>query len=241
MNNIQSGEGTETHDKLLLWDVDATLLSTDGIGGEVMRAAMGKVFGAAAPRERTFYSGKTDRQIIHETFPDVTHDMLVRQLYAFSTVYIAEFQQRWDEFCARSYTLPGVRALLQYFHPRVLQAPLTGNIAPIARLKLEVLDLLPYLNLDVGAYGDDHHERTQLVPIASERAARLTGRTFQGADIVVIGDTPYDILCGRLNGARTVAVATGPYSLEELQAHQPDALLPNLSDFEAARTAIVGE
>lgn len=226
--------------KLLLWDVDATILTTDGIGGQVMRAAMAQVFGLIEQKERTFYSGKTDRRIIHETFPDVTPDALTEQLAAFSTAYVAAFQQRYAELHARTRAMPGVIPLIHHFHTTVLQAPLTGNIAPIARLKLDLLGLLPYLCLEAGAYGDDDADRVQLVPIAAQRASRLFGHSLRGCDIVVIGDTPHDIRCGQRNGTRTVAVATGPYSLDELRAYQPDALLPDLSDFEAAVAAILG-
>ncbi len=226
--------------KLLLWDVDATILSTGGIGGEVMRAAMARIFGPVASQERTFYSGKTDRQIIHDTFPAITPAALAEQIARFSEAYVAEFQRRHAELAENSYAMPGVVDLITHFHDRVIQAPLTGNIAPIARLKLELLELLPYFTIAAGAYGDDHEDRAQLVPIAAERASALTGSPIRGCDIIVIGDTPHDIRCGKLSGARTVAVATGPYSLDELRAHQPDALLQDMSDFEAARAAILG-
>jgi phosphoglycolate phosphatase-like HAD superfamily hydrolase len=231
--------------KLILWDVDATLLSTDGIGGEVMRTAMAQVFGPATHRERTFYSGKTDRQIIHETFPDLTPAALLEKLEVFSATYVAAFQQRHDELRARTHAMPGVVNLIRHFHEQhqghVLQAPLTGNIAPIARLKLDLLGLLPYLDHGAGAYGDDHEDRVQLVPIAAGRASNITGRPIRGCDIVVVGDTPHDIRCGRRNGTRTVAVATGPYSVDDLRAHQPDAVLADMSDFEAARAAVLGQ
>lgn len=226
--------------KLLLWDVDATILTTDGIGGEVMRTAMGQVFGEIVPQERTFYSGKTDRQIIHDTFPALKPAQLLAELATFSEVYVAAFQQRQIELQARTRAMPGVVALIQQLHGQVLQAPLTGNIAPIARLKLDLLGLLPYLDVSVGAYGDDHEDRSQLVPIAAQRASALLGHALRGCDIVVIGDTPHDIRCGQRNGTRTVAVATGPYSVEQLAAYEPDALLPDLSDFAAALAAILG-
>lgn len=95
------------------------------------------------------------------------------------------------------------------------------------------------MHFDVGAYGNDHYDRPQLVAIAAGRAERSFGLSFNGQDIVVIGDTPHDIRCGKLNGTRTVAVATGPYSLQELQREQPDALLPDLENLDAAVAAIL--
>jgi phosphoglycolate phosphatase-like HAD superfamily hydrolase len=226
--------------ELILWDVDATLLSTDGISGEVMRSAMAQVFGPAGQRERTFYSGKTDRQIIHDTFPDITPAALAEKLHTFSATYEAEFQRRHAELVARTTAMPGVIDVIKHLHGRLVQAPLTGNIAPIARRKLDLIGLLPYLEVSAGGYGDDHEDRVQLLPIAAQRAAHLVGRPFRGCNIIIVGDTPHDIRCGKLNGARTVAVATGPYSLEALRAHEPDALLPDMSDFDAALAALFG-
>ncbi len=225
--------------KLLLWDIDGTLIHTGGISGEVMRAAMGQVFGSVVRHERTFYSGKTDWQIIQETFPDLAPTLLVEQLPVFMQTYVAEFQRRQADVVARGGTMPGTLPLLTHLYEYAIQAPLTGNIAPIARLKLDWLGLGAYMHFEVGAYGNDHYDRPELVAIAAERATRLAGRPFRGRDIVVIGDTPYDIRCGKLNGTRTVAVATGPYSMQDLQAEQPDALLPDLNNLDAALTAIL--
>ncbi len=227
-------------DKLILWDVDGTLLNTGGLSGESMRAAMTSMFGPSPRRERTFYSGKTDSQIILDTYPDMTPAAVVEHLPTFAVTYVAEMHRRRDDLVARGRIFPGVLPALEALHGRVVQAPLTGNIAPAARLKLEWLGLLPYMHTDVGAYGDDHHERHRLVPIAAERASLHYGRSFGGRDIVIVGDTPHDIHCGKHNHTRTVAVATGPYSVEELATHQPDALLADLSDLDATLAAILG-
>lgn len=226
---------------LVLWDVDGTLLYTGGVAAEAMRTAMGQILGPVTPPgERSFYAGKTDWQIIHETFPHLPPTAIGEQLAVFSAAYVAELQRRQAEMIARGQVLPGAQAVLAALHERARQAPLTGNIAPIARLKLESLGLLPYLNLEVGAYGDDHYDRPCLVPIAAERAGRVFGRPFAGTEIVIVGDTPNDIICGKKNGTRTVAVATGPFSVDDLRAHQPDAVLPDLRDLDAALAAIIG-
>ncbi|NJP06204.1 MAG: HAD hydrolase-like protein [Chloroflexaceae bacterium] len=226
--------------KLILWDIDGTLLHTGGLAGEGMRAAMNQTFGYAPRRERTFYSGKTDRQIIHETFPELQESELLERLPAFKALYVQEMEQRRESIIADGRVMPGVLALLEHFHGQVVQAPLTGNIAPVARLKLEWLGLLAYLNTDVGAYGDDHHERARLVPIAMERASRYYRHTFAPHDVIIVGDTPHDIRCGASHDVRTVAVATGPYSIDDLEQHHPDAVLADLSDFAAARAALLG-
>lgn len=227
-------------DKLILWDVDGTLLSTDGIAAEAMRIAIRTVVGPTVAMARTAYAGKTDWQIIRESFPSLDPAEIAERLHEFSAAYLAGLEAQRAELLARSRVFVGVPALLEALQALARQAPLTGNIAAAARIKLECTSLLPLLDLEAGAYGDDHHHRPELVPIAARRAAARYGRSFSERSIVVVGDTPHDITCGQLNGARTVAVATGPYSIEELQACAPDAILPDFSDTDAAIAAILG-
>ncbi len=226
--------------RLILWDVDGTLLTTGGVSAEAMRVAMGMVLGPVSERQRHSYAGKTDWQIINETFPQLDPESVVGRLREFSDTYVAELRRRHDDLLARARLLPGVVDALLALHEQVIQAPLTGNIAAVARIKIEALGLERYLNLEVGAYGDDHYERARLVQFAAERAAAHYGRSFSGENIIVVGDTPSDVRCGKAHGARTVAVATGPFSVDDLAAHQPDALLPDLSDTAALLRAIAG-
>jgi phosphoglycolate phosphatase-like HAD superfamily hydrolase len=205
-----------------------------------MRTAMAAVFGPLAPQARTFYSGKTDRQIMLDTFPDLTPDAVVARLDTFRAAYIAAFEERHADFVARTRAMPGVLDVIHSLDGTIMQAPLTGNIAAIAERKLNLLGLLPYLNTDAGAYGDDHHDRAALPPIAADRAARILGQPIAGHEIIIVGDTPHDIRCGKAHGARTVAVATGPYSLDDLRAHEPDALLADFGDVAAGRAAVLG-
>jgi phosphoglycolate phosphatase-like HAD superfamily hydrolase len=225
---------------LILWDLDGTLLTTDGIAAEAMRAAMREVVGPSAPMARTAYAGKTDWQIIRESLPTLAPELISARLHEFTAAYLGRLEQQRADLVARSRLFPGVVAALQELRGRARQAPLTGNIAAVARIKLESVGLLPLLDLEAGAYGDDHHHRPELVPIAAARAAAYYGQPFTGRQIVIVGDTPNDITCGRLNGTRTVAVATGPYSEAELQEHGPDATLPDLSDTAAVVAAILG-
>jgi phosphoglycolate phosphatase len=227
-------------ERLILWDVDGTLLSTDGIAAEEMRAAMRAVVGPSAPMARTAYAGKTDWQIIRESLPALAPEAIDERLHEFIDSYLGRLTLRRDELRARSRLFPGVPAALEALAATARQAPLTGNIAAVARLKLECVGLLQMLDVEAGAYGDDHHHRPELVPVAAARAAARYGRPFRGSQIVVVGDTPFDIACGKANGARTVAVATGPFSLEELQRHEPDALLPDLADTERVVAAVLG-
>ena len=227
-------------EKLILWDIDGTLIYSGGVAGEAMRAAMERVYGRATSTERHAYAGKTDQQIILETFAERAHADLLPLLEQFTATYMAELESRRDEFVARGYVLEGVVAALERLSGApVIQSLLTGNLRPVARFKLDLLGLTRYFDFDAGAYGSDHHVRANLVPIAAERAAQRYGRRFAGRDIVVIGDTPNDIDCGRAAGARTIAVASGPFAVDDLQAHGADVALESLVDTEAVIAAIL--
>jgi phosphoglycolate phosphatase len=225
--------------KFVLWDLDGTLLDTGGISGKAMRAAMERVFGPVPQKDRRFFSGKTDWQIIHDSFPDMDRAVIAERLPAFKQAYLDELQQRRTEMLACSKVLPGVMKVLKRLKDEAVMAPLTGNVTPVAHMKLDMLGLLVHLNPDIGAYGDDSCERRELVPIAIERANRQYDHQFTGQQVVIVGDTPNDVACGRASGARTVIVATGPYGVDELQPHEPDALFPNLRDLEAVVAAIL--
>jgi phosphoglycolate phosphatase len=227
--------------KLILWDIDGTLLYSGGVAGEAMRAAMGRVYGGVSTEARHSYAGKTDRQIILETFAERSHDDLTSTLDLFTSTYIEELTGRRDDFLARCRVLDGVLPVLEFLATAgVVQSLLTGNLQPIAKIKLDLMGLSRFLDLDTGAYGSDHHRRTELVPIAAARAAQRYGRAFVGTDVVVIGDTPHDIDCGRAGGARTIAVATGPFLADALRAHGADIVFENLADTDAVIAAILG-
>jgi phosphoglycolate phosphatase len=227
--------------KLILWDIDGTLIYSGGVAGEAMRASMQRVYGSVSTEARLSYAGKTDRQIILETFADREHDELIGTIDHFTATYIEELTGRRADFLARCRVLEGVLPALERLAAAdVIQSVLTGNLQPIAKIKLDLMDLSRFLDLDIGAYGSDHHRRTELVPIAAARAAQRYGRAFAGADVVVIGDTPHDIDCGRAGGARTIAVATGPFSADALRAHGADIVLEDLTDTDAAVAAILG-
>ena len=123
---------------------------------------------------------------------------------------------------------------------RVHQSLLTGNYEAAARLKLGSVNLDRHLDFEVGAFGSDHRDRLQLVPVALEKYRRLRAPDLTVDDVVVVGDTPRDIACARAGGARAVAVATGQFSAEVLAEHAPDALLTSLGDTVAAVRAILG-
>jgi phosphoglycolate phosphatase len=125
---------------------------------------------------------------------------------------------------------------------RVHQSVLTGNVRSVAEVKLAALGLREWLDLCIGAYGDDHEDRTELVQVARRRAAAVHGRSaaaFDGTETVVIGDTPLDISAALAAGARAVGVATGSHSADELAMAGADAVLPDLTDTAAVLRALL--
>ncbi|RRR74496.1 MAG: HAD family hydrolase [Candidatus Viridilinea halotolerans] len=225
---------------LILWDIDGTILSSDGVAAAAMRDAMREVLSPTTPLAHTSYAGKTDWRIVRESLPLLAAEVIHARLHDFAAAYAQRLTAQRDELVRRSRLFPGVRAAMEALRPYGYQAPLTGNIAAVARLKLECVGLLEHLDVAVGAYGDDHHERPALVPLAAARAAQRYGQPFSGQQLVIIGDTPHDIACGQAHGARTIAVATGPYSRAALAEHRPDALLDDLSDTAAVVAAVAG-
>lgn len=229
-------------DKLILWDIDGTLIHGGGVSGQALRLAMERVYGPLAATDWIAYAGKTDQQIIFETFTDRQQQDLLGALPHFTELYLAELEASRDEMRRRGRVLDGVVAALEHLAAReVVQTVLTGNFKPSASLKLEVFDLARYFDLEAGAYGSDHHLRDNLVPIAVARAEQRYGRRFAGHEVVVIGDTPRDIACGRAGGARTIAVASGSYGPDELRASGPDAVLTSLANTETLLAAIFDE
>lgn len=228
--------------RLILWDIDGTLLYSGGVAGEAMRAAMSHIYGRPNSNDRREYAGKTDQQIIRETFPERDPAEISALLPDFATAYMHELTLRRTEMATRGRVLPGVPAALHHFqhHPDIHQSVLTGNMQAVAEMKLTLTNLLDYIDMRTGAYGSDHHQRVQLPSYALARAHQYLTPNMRGSDLIIVGDTPNDIACGKAHGARTVAVATGPFSVADLAAHQPDAVLADLSDLAATISAITG-
>jgi phosphoglycolate phosphatase-like HAD superfamily hydrolase len=161
--------------------------------------------------------------------------------------FIAELTRRAPELratiAASGHALPGAAAALAAvaaLGPPVVQSVLTGNVPAMARAKLAAFGLDAHLDLDVGAYGDHHELRAELVHLARGRAGAAYGREFGGQATVLVGDTPLDVEAALATGARAVGVATGGPTAAELAAAGADAVLPDLTDTAAAVAAIVG-
>ncbi|HEX3542374.1 MAG TPA: HAD hydrolase-like protein [Acidimicrobiales bacterium] len=221
--------------RLILWDVDGTLIHSDGIGAQVFDRAFEQVLGLAPTARITDLvrlSGKTDPQIALEYLELMEiadpHDQMPLLL----KVLEAELAGAAEQLAAHGGALPGVPAALARLAAvdGMHQTLLTGNLAANAAVKVGAFGLERWLDLDIGAYGSDHADRRQLVPIARERARRLRGLELAAADIWVVGDTERDLGCARAGGAHCLLVATGSTPLDELAALHPDAVLPDLAD-----------
>ena len=229
--------------KLVLFDIDGTLLASEGAGKRAITRALKEIFGSSGPDDY-HYDGKTDPQIVRELMKlDGKDDKAIdTRMPAVLNLYIENLNYELrapDRKAPR--TLAGVGKLLDALEARsdVVLGLLTGNIERGARLKLDAVGI-EFSRFRVGAYGSDHERRPQLPAIARERCRRQTGAFLNGADVVVIGDTPDDLQCGRSIGASAFGVATGRFSVSELLEHKPVAAFEDLSDTEDVLEAILG-
>jgi phosphoglycolate phosphatase len=225
--------------RLVLWDVDGTLIRTRGIGAEVFDRAFEKMLGlgpTARITARVRLSGKTDPQIAMEYLELMEIDDPHRHLDHILALVEAELAAAAPELAAQGAVLPGVAELLARLSADegVSQTLLTGNLAANAAVKVTAFGLDRWLDLEIGAYGSDHADRRRLVPIALERARQLRHLDVDPGDTWVVGDTARDLACAQAGGVRCLLVATGGSPFSELAPLDPDALLEDLSDVDAA-------
>ena len=227
--------------KLALLDIDGTLLWTDGAGRRAIHDALMEIFGSTGPADHWF-DGKTDRQIVRELMRLDGHDdpWIDSRMDALLDRYATNLARELSHPDHPPHLYPGVEALLDALEARedVVLGLLTGNLEVGAMGKLRAVGIDP-ARFRVGAYGSDHEHRPELPAIAQRRACERLGLELAGEDIVVVGDTPADIACGRAIGARAIGVATGRYTVDELAAHGPAAVFADLTDTAAVVAAIV--
>jgi len=232
--------------RLILFDIDGTLLWTNGAGRRAIQRALLDEMGTAGPIDEYRFDGKTDPQIVRELLTLAGHPEAEAEerIAAVCRRYVGLLTAELQRPRPNMRLLPGVRELLAALEPheragRALVGLLTGNLEGGAALKLGAVGLDP-ARFAVGAYGSDSARRADLPAIAAERAASRTGKRFGGADIVIVGDTPDDIACGRPIGARVVAVATGFFSVAQLQAAGAAHVFEHLTDTAAVTRALLG-
>jgi len=225
--------------RLVLFDVDGTLVTARGAGRVALMRAMEAVYGTAGPVDGYDFRGRTDPRIVLDllTAAGLPEAAVRRDMARCFARYVRELERLLADG-ARVEALPGVDAVVRRLAARddVVVGLLTGNIEAGARVKLEAAGLWPYFR--VGAYGSDDEDRRRLPAVACARARALTGREFPFARVTIVGDTPLDVDCARACGARAVAVATGFHAAAELAACAPDLLLPDLADVDRAVAAL---
>lgn len=217
--------------RLLLFDIDGTLLDTCGSGLAALLNAAQEVFGV--PRESLpplDLAGATDGSVIRKLFASTGIAMTDDLVQRYWASYIGHLQYGLHSSAFAGQLLPGVPALLETLATRehLHLGLLTGNLRRGAQLKLARFGIDHFFT--DGAFGDDAEDRNHLGPIAVERMASAKGRAFAGSDVVIIGDTPKDIACAAAIGARCVAVATGAFSTEQLLAHRPWRCVESLGE-----------
>lgn len=224
--------------RLVLFDIDGTLVS-GGPAKQAFHLAMVETYGTAGDIEVHEFSGKTDPQIARELLrgaglDDARIDEGLPRLWL---AYLRELESRLP---ARPMAvLPGVPELLDHLASAhdVALGLVTGNILDGARLKLGSAGL--HDRFALGGYGSDAEERDHLPGIALERARERLGIAFSPERVVVVGDTPRDVACGRAHGLRTVAVATGSFAPDALQATGADAVLDDFRDLRRVLEALL--
>lgn len=232
-----------TDDVLVLWDIDGTLLNAGGVGRDLYDVVFLQLFGRSLSAYAPM-AGRTDRAIILETLIMAGVDEPRRYVDPFIAGLSAQAPLIRSAMASRGQALPGAAAALALVAGHAHQSVLTGNIRPLAEVKLAALGLRDGLDLCIGAYGDDHEDRAELVQVARRRAADVHGQSlptsFAGRSTVVVGDTPLDISAALCAGARAVGVATGPYSAADLVAAGADAVLLNLADTSIVLDTLLG-
>ncbi len=228
--------------RLILFDIDGTLLVSAHAGRRALRSAFEAEYGDLSFFETVRFDGKTDPQIVAELHhaagcPErVTSATTARMIER----YVTHLAQIVAEDGAGVRPCPGILPLLDALDARddVVVGLLTGNVVPGARIKLTAAGI-DVDRFALGAYGSDSGHRPDLPAIAAERAAPLFGRVPVGAEVVIVGDTPADVACGVGISARAIAVATGSYSVPELEATGAYATFATLADTTAVIDAMV--
>jgi phosphoglycolate phosphatase-like HAD superfamily hydrolase len=232
-------EDCRTH-QVILFDIDGTLIFTGGAGGRAMSRAFRTVYHVDDGLAAVPMAGRTDAVILRDAMARHGVEPTEGLLGEFRATYFHCLSEELAHVPPTARIMPGVVALLGALAARraTTTALLTGNFSDTARLKLERFGLWHWFAF--GAFGEDAPERAALVPVAIDRARRLSCAPVQPSDVVVIGDTPLDVACGRVNGARTIGVATGDTAVAALTSAGADAALADLSDAAGVLTLLDG-
>jgi phosphoglycolate phosphatase-like HAD superfamily hydrolase len=224
--------------RLVLWDIDGTLMRAGRIAADIFSMALEHVVGRHPGEHGVKMGGKTDPQIALEILAGMGID--ARQGAEHLPLVLgrleAELAGAVDLIREKGHLHPGVAEVLERLHhedDRVAQTVLTGNTAANAITKLAAFDLDRWLDIEIGAFGSDNSDRRALVPIALERARQRRGWTLAPENLWVVGDTPHDLACAQAGGARCLLVCTGATPDEDVRQAGADAVFDDLSDVDA--------
>ena len=219
--------------KLILFDIDGTLVLTGGAGARSMGFAFRDVFGLDPVGASVAMAGRTDAWIVSQMAAHHGVDVNAAMLTRFHRAYIGHLEREIHNPGPRKGVLPGVQDVLEALEPRddVHVALLTGNFEHGARIKLEYFDLWRYFRS--GAFGDNQRDRNSLLAVALASAERAGSAPVRADEVVIVGDTPFDIAVAVAGGARSLGVATGSHDTAALAACGADAVLQDLSDVDA--------
>jgi phosphoglycolate phosphatase-like HAD superfamily hydrolase len=227
--------------RLVLWDIDGTLVDSAGLGRDAFLEAFEQVTGHQ-PTQLVPFAGRTDMEIALDLLETAGIDHSEQLLSEFEGALAKSMAKLAGQVRELGHPMPGVRASLERLRrePGVTQSLLNGNIEPNAELTLAAFDRHTLIDMEIGAYGSDHRRRGELVAVARRKALDRRGLSFQPEQIVLVGDTPLDVAAAIEGGARAVGVATGPYDQAELGHAGADIVLPDLSDLDSVLQAVLG-
>ena len=226
--------------RLVLWDIDGTLVHTAGHGRQAFGEAFERLVGRPPSDGDVPMAGRTDYAIALELLERNGVPAAEERLPRMFEELHAALSRRSPLIAEQGYPQPGVRDALDAVaaHPGFVQTLMTGNIQRNAELKLAAFGLERLVDLEIGGYGSERGARSELVEVARRKASARRGVDVPVEETIVVGDTPLDVEAAQAAGARAVAVATGPYGVEELERAEPDAVLPDMRDTAAVIAAL---
>ncbi len=225
------------HPKLILFDIDGTIITSGGAGERALRQALKERFGIDDDLKSIEIAGRTDSGIVRQLCRRFHLEETPENFTKFFDGYLHHLADMLPKTEGR--LLPGIIPLLDALKARedMVLGLLTGNLERGAELKLKHYGVWDYF--EFGAFADDHHDRNELGRFACSRALERRGVEFAPERIYVLGDTPHDVACARAFGAKAIAIATGNFSRAQLAEHAPDYLFDDLSDIDAVLAVLL--
>ncbi|GLY44066.1 haloacid dehalogenase [Amycolatopsis sp. NBRC 101858] len=239
LNSAAGNLDLVTKKRLVLWDIDHTLVDFARLGAAWYATAFTAATGATL-RVDPVFGGRTELATTTELLTANGFEPAPDTIQAMFKALVAESERASHRFAIEARALPGAAEALTAFagDDGVVQTLVTGNLPEISRHKLTAFGLHEHLDLDIGGYGTLSVHRPDLVPHAVTLAAAKHGTPFDPGAVVVIGDTPNDVKAALAHGALSIAVATGLYSADELRATGAHIVLPDLADTDAVKAAV---